>query len=326
MGFEQPPKNTGQEHENEGSARRFKNGLVAELWTKDGPFWESVRDMRARWGIDTQPQLAPRDGRRIGDLVFPRSAPGWTSGEFSDFVSRWIQDLGYIKDRNVPPQFEDAADWNAFISACVLYDPLEESLIDFAKYGDSLAVHAPYTGEPSNEAAKRPLTAAAPIRRLPSEADLEQVQSWLFAHILDEVKRDPGLLRSETNEIIESILHTNFDLQFEYFKRMRELPRRWYIEVAAGLSKTQVGNAFDKIVGAHKPQGEGGAPKRDALIALQCAILYDDHNGRDPEDPRRKKWTYEKLAKKFGLPSARSAKAHVQEGRERRKTKPRPEE
>ena len=326
MGFEQPPKNTGQEHENEGSARRFKNGLVAELWTKDGPFWESVRDMRARWGIDTQPQLAPRDGLRIGDLVFPRSAPGWTSGEFSDFVSRWIQDLGYIKDRNVPPQFEDAADWNAFISACVLYDPPEESLIDFARYGDSPVVHAPFTGEPSNAALKRPLTAAAPFRRLPSEADLKQVQFWFFARVLDEIKRDPGLLRSETNEIIESILQTNFDLQFEYFKRMRELPRRWYIEVAAGLSKTQVGNAFDKIVGAHKPQGEGGAPKRDALIALQCAILYDDHNGRDPEDPRRKKWTYENLAKKFGLPSARSAKAHVQEGRERRKTKPRPEE
>jgi len=326
MDFKQPPENTGKEHENEGSARRFKNGLVAELWTKDGPFWESVSDMRARWGIDVQPQLAPGDGRRIGDLVFPRSAPEYISGEFSDFLTRWIQDLRYIKDKNVPPQFEDAADWNAFISACVLYDPLEESLIDFAKYGDSLAVHAPYTGEPSNEAAKRPLTAAAPIRRLPSEADLRQVQFWLFARILDEIKRDPGLLRSDTNEVIESILQTNFDLRFEYFKRMRELPRQWYIEVAAGITKTQVGNTFDKIVGARKQQGEGGAPKRDALIALQCAILYDDHNGRDPEDPRRKKWTYEKLAKKFGLPSARSAKAYVQEGRERHAKKPRPEE
>jgi hypothetical protein len=156
MAFKQPPENIGQEHENEASARRFKNGLVAELWTKDGPFWESVRDMRARWGIDVQPQLAPGDSLRIGDLVFPRSAPGRDSGEFSDFLGRWIQDLGTIKHNNVPPQLEDAADWNAFISACVLYDPPEESLIDFARYGDSPVVHAPYTGEPSNEAAKRP--------------------------------------------------------------------------------------------------------------------------------------------------------------------------
>lgn len=322
MAFKQPPENIGQEHENEASARRFKNGLVAELWTKDGPFWESVRDMRARWGIDAQPQLAPGDSPSIGDLVFPRSAPGWASGEFSDFVGRWIQDLRYIKGRNVPPQFKDAEDWNAFISACVLYDPPEESLIDFARYGDSPVVYAPYTGEPSNEAVKLPLTEAAPIRRLPSEADLKQVQSWLFARILDEVKRDPGLLRSETNEIIESILQTNFDLQFEYFKRMRELPRRWYIEVTTNITKKQVENTFDKIVGAHKTSRERGAPKRDPLVALQCAILYDDHNGTDPKDPRRKQWTYEKLAREFGLSSARSAKAHVQEGRKRRRNKP----
>ena len=320
MGFEQPPENTGREHENEGSARRFKNGLVAELWTKDGPFWESVSEMRTRWEIDARPQLAPGDSPRIGDLVFPQSAPGWASGEFSDCVNRWIQDLGYINDRNVPPQFEDTADWNAFISACVLYDPPEESLIDFARYGDSPVVHAPYTGEPSNEAVKLPLTEAAPIRRLPSETDLKQVQSWLFARLLDEVKRDPGLL-PDTNETIESILQTNFDLQFEYFKRMRELPRRWYIEVTTNITKKQVENAFDKIVGAHKPSGERGAPKRDPLVSLQCAILYDDHNERDPKDPRRKQWTYEKLAREFGLPSARSAERHVQEGRKRRRNK-----
>jgi hypothetical protein len=237
-----------------------------------------------------------------------------------------MQDLGYIKDKNVPAQFEDAADWNAFISACVLYDPPEENLIEFAGHGDSRIVHAPYTGEPSNEAAKLPLTEAAPIRRLSSEADLKQIQSWLFARILDEIKRDPSLLQFDANEVIEGILQTNFDLRFEYFKRMRELPRRWYIEVAAGTTKTQVGNAFDKIVGAHKPQGEGGAPRRDALVALQCAILYDDYNERDPKDPRRKKWTHEKLARKFGLPSARSAGLYVEEGRERRRNKPRPEE
>ena len=193
-------------------------------------------------------------------------------------------------------------------------------MIDFARYGDSPVVHAPYTGEPSNEAVKLPLTEAAPIRRLPSETDLKQVQSWLFARLLDEVKRDPGLL-PDTNETIESILQTNFDLQFEYFKRMRELPRRWYIEVTTNITKKQVENAFDKIVGAHKPSGERGAPKRDPLVSLQCAILYDDHNERDPKDPRRKQWTYEKLAREFGLPSARSTERHVQEGRKRRRNK-----
>src|SRR5215217_7149495 len=102
MGFEQPPENTGREHENEGSARRFKNGLVAELWTKDGPFWESVRDMRTRWGIEARPQLVAGDSPRVGDRVLPESAPGSPWEEFADFLGRWMQDLGLIKDKNIP--------------------------------------------------------------------------------------------------------------------------------------------------------------------------------------------------------------------------------
>jgi hypothetical protein len=157
MGFKQPPENTGREHENEGSARRFKKGLVAELWMKDGSFWESIRDVRTRRGIEAQPQLVSGDGPRIGDLVFPQAATSYPSEEFSDFLGRWRQDLISIKDKNIPAQrdknipaqFEDAADWNAFISAYVRYDPPEENLLEFASYGDSRIVHAPYTGEPS---------------------------------------------------------------------------------------------------------------------------------------------------------------------------------
>jgi hypothetical protein len=54
---------------------------------------------------------------------------------------------------------------------------------------------------------------------------------------------------------------------------------------------------------------------RDPLVAIQCAILYNRHNQKDPEDGRRRTWTYERLAEEFGLKSARAATAHVIVGR-----------
>ena len=60
----------------------------------------------------------------------------------------------------------------------------------------------------------------------------------------------------------------------------------------------------------------------DKLIPLQCVVLYDHHNERAPDDRRCWKWTYQKLAEEFKLPSARVAKAYVQEGRELLKDKP----
>jgi hypothetical protein len=41
--------------------------------------------------------------------------------------------------------------------------------------------------------------------------------------------------------------------------------------------------------------------ERDPLVAIQCAILYDRFNGKDPADGRRQIWTYERLAEEFQL-------------------------
>ena len=61
----------------------------------------------------------------------------------------------------------------------------------------------------------------------------------------------------------------------------------------------------------------------DKLVAVQCAILYDDYNSREPEDGRLKKWTHEKLAvqfREYGVKDARSAEEHIKVGREYRST------
>lgn len=113
------------------------------------------------------------------------------------------------------------------------------------------------------------------------------------------------------------------DLRTEFQEKKKALTRRYYIGVEEGVSKEDVGRAFDRIPTLHKTRLRGGAPRRDPLVALQCALLYDHYNGRDHQDRRRKKWTYEKLAEKFVLPSAGAAEDHVIYGREIIEAKPR---
>ena len=104
------------------------------------------------------------------------------------------------------------------------------------------------------------------------------------------------------------------------------------IVVTEQTTLKDVENAFRAIKAAYKTEDFGGRPLMNKLIALQCAILYDDHNERDPQDPRRWKWTHKKLAEKFKLTgkggqiSTRAAKAHIKEGRELRRNKPQPKE
>jgi len=60
----------------------------------------------------------------------------------------------------------------------------------------------------------------------------------------------------------------------------------------------------------------------DKLVAVQCAILYDDYNSTDPDNGRVKRWTYETLAvemQAFGVKNKRSAELHIEFGRKLRK-------
>jgi hypothetical protein len=98
--------------------------------------------------------------------------------------------------------------------------------------------------------------------------------------------------------------------------RNRETPFRHYIMVEEYTTEAEVKRAFRLISATLTERPEKGAPRRDPLIAAQCAILFDRHNQPDPSDRRKKSWTYPKLAEEFGLKSAQAAKEHVEIGRE----------
>jgi hypothetical protein len=90
---------------------------------------------------------------------------------------------------------------------------------------------------------------------------------------------------------------------------------RYDIRVDEDTSEADVRRAYWKIRAIRKKHSKAGAPKRDQMIAVQCAILYDEENLSDAADGRRKRWTHARLANRYGLNSGRAAKAHIELGR-----------
>jgi hypothetical protein len=315
------PRREASNLDPEPSARRFKNGLVAELFTQNGPFWESVRDVRTRWRIKPEKQLPP-GGFGVSSTIMPKASPGGETG--LDLFDRWRKELKVIEDKVVPVRFRDSAEWEGFISACVLCDPPKDKLFEFATHGDP---RIPCSRLEHYEESKLPLKAAAPIRLLPDESDFEEVYLWLVDQLLEELgARHLQALGLDVEALVRDIFD-NTDLNNEFWRRKQAVARREYIEIGDHVSKEDVGRAFDKALYMRRLQGEtpheGGAPERDLLLALHIAILHDDLNENDPTDKRRKRWTLQRLAEEHGLGSAGTARNYLHQGRQlRSKRKP----
>jgi hypothetical protein len=160
--------------------------------------------------------------------------------------------------------------------------------------------------------------AMPPIATLRDAHKAESIESWYWQKIIDEIGerylKPQGL---DTKEILLKVMRDTPDLLRRREElRNRETPRRHYITVGAYTTEADVKRAFRLISATLTERPEKGAPKRDPLIAAQCAILYDRHNQPDPTDGRKKSWTYPKLAEEFGLKSGGAAKRYIEIGRE----------
>lgn len=205
------------------------------------------------------------------------------------------------------------ASWEDFLSACVLYDPPEDQLLEFASYGDP---------EPTVFSGGRLPTKAnleglpemvdPPIRSL---ADLMGAKDWYWHRVLDHIGAkylEPWGV--DVQALLETVMWEVPGLYEEHLETYRRYSRRYYIEVAEHTTREDVEKAFHMIRSIEPPKRN--KPPRDRLTAVQCAILHGDHNARDPEDRRRWRWTFEKLADKFGLQGARAAKDYVKLGKQ----------
>jgi hypothetical protein len=280
-----------------------------------------------------------------------------------EFESAWYRDLDKILQSTVPSELGASnigdfslvglpaggrrlgmgtvyGSWLLFTSACVLYDPPETALIEFAEYATPkpyrVSVGNSYRGE---DADKSLSMQALPIREQPDSADLRDMIMSQIDLILDEInKHYLQALGLDVHAIWQDVT-SKPDVMNEIYRQEELLRERLYIEVFEHTTDKDV-RAARRAIRARQERDRflvpaaadpatrleilqekqnrprpRGKSARDPLVAIQCAILYDRHNGKDPVDGRRQKWTYERLAEQFRLKSTRPATEHVKAGR-----------
>jgi hypothetical protein len=231
--------------------------------------------------------------------------------------------------------------WLLFASACVLYDPPETSLIPFAEYSTPEAYRVSFGNSYRSEDVDKSVSMLAPpIKEQPDSGELRDMIMSQVDLILDEINRHHlQALGLDVHAMWQDVLYKP-DVIKEICRQEELLRKRLYIEVHEHTTDKDV-RAARRVVRARQERDRFRVPgaadsatrleilqekqnspqlrgksERDPLVAIQCAILHDRHNHKDPADGRRRIWTYERLADEFKLKSARAATEYAIAGRE----------
>jgi hypothetical protein len=303
---------------------RFKRSVVLDLYLRQGTAWKEVRAFRERWAITPTVQLPPKKSplsMHYPEYGWPREydAEGGQNREWVELASRWGGEIHALAQRFVPEHYRPdplrEELWVGFMSACVVYDPPEVALLTFAERGGPVLLGLSPTdkhwvgfGNPYHA------MLAPPIRTLRDGDKSESLEGWFWEQVIKEIQErflEPAGMN--IREMMREIFDSSPSLLKRYQDlRKQETPYRHYIAVGEETTADDVQRAF-KLISATLPErSRKGAPRRDPLIALQCAILHDRHNARDPEDRRRWRWSYERLAEEFRLGSGETKKAKEQ--------------
>ena len=131
-------KGAGGELPSSGEAEinRLKGELIVSLFTKRGPFWESIKKVRERWGVTPHVRVPP--AAAATDAFDPEFGfhlpekpllPARVLGAHQvgiGFLSAWKRAINGLQERTLPEKYhsrEALREWGSFFAACVLYDP-----------------------------------------------------------------------------------------------------------------------------------------------------------------------------------------------------------
>ena len=311
----------------EGRLRQLRNDLVLQLYLKRGLLWEAVHDVRDRWNVVAKVQLPPPV---VGRLL-PEDAPdfddedrqkfGENYQDYLEYARQWDEEMSAIRSKVIPEpplpttdvfDYKLERSWNDFLSACVLYDPPDDQLIEFASYRNLRPAYLsdPQVLDKGINLEGRPEMVDPPVKSLWA---LNEVGDWYWRRILAYVSE--RYLESQGVDVEALLEHAMLEipgLREERREKYEQYSKSHYIEVDEYTTLKDVKNAFQMVRSIQPPKRT--KPPRDRLTAVQHAILYERHNRADPEDRRGRRWTYKKLAKHFGLKGPRAAKDHVELG------------
>jgi hypothetical protein len=121
--------------------RRAKRRIVLDVFLARGPTWKHIREMRERWGIEAQTQVPPP---YQGAEYTPQALQSRPEEEFGEEAERWHatfdewrNDLAALYEAVIPDEARGSGymtfGWSVFLSMCVLFDPPETQLVEFAE-------------------------------------------------------------------------------------------------------------------------------------------------------------------------------------------------
>ncbi len=177
----------------------FKREVVLQIVMQRGPAWDAVSDMRSRWGVSARTELPPASSN-WPNYPFPEHWPEEYTDEggsrwaldLDALRDRWGLDLAALRDRIVPEPYHWGpvdTSWRSFLGACVLFDPPDQELRAFSKFGGPRAVGIPriYVDRDNRFGVPPHIMAMPPIATLRDAYKAESIESWYWQKIIDEI-------------------------------------------------------------------------------------------------------------------------------------------
>ena len=278
---------------------QFKRKLVLDLFLRRGDFWAEIEGFRARWDID-----AVRG--------FPSG--GFWLRPFEDEDERrreYDRGLFDLEMRVVKKRFRQAfTDWARFFSMCVMYDPPDDGLIEFSAQGGP----SPSAPEDPNwmndwppEGTSTDLRMVAhPVKWLRDPDEQRSNESHYYGRMIAKIgERHLAPLGLDVWELFHEVRQSCPEISEEYRENRRQNRAKPYIEVNDWTTRNDIVNGLRLIRQARPPRPVEGAPLRDHLVAVQCALHCD-----------RRGWSHEQIAELYNWTDPRRVGEYVKLGRE----------
>lgn len=294
--------------------RALRRQLTLDLFLHSGRCWESVSEFRSSRGLEVMvgAPLDPQVEQFVNAVSIETQSSDWI-----DEPSRSAYDT--LIPHDCQSSLNLANPWIVFLHKLFLFDPPADRLLEYAA-GPLSALTARPTPVNSLTATKKghggdspPAMVAPPVAlTLDPQHVLDTVTYYTSAFLAELHNRlsPAGVdVWKTANEIRSDI--PELDPQF-WVDQAYRLGGHMCIVVRAGTTEEDVRGAF-RLMRRGEGTGKAGAPRRDALTCVQCAIWYDEFG-----------WSHERIGKHFGWaiqkpPGAKrrceTAREHIAEGR-----------
>jgi hypothetical protein len=188
-------------------------------------------------------------------------------------LEAWQSNIESLVDVIAPDHNPSEFDyWTTFVANCVLYDPPDDKLCEFAE-----------------AAGKLPQPISLSRADLPDPHFVEALEKQFWAEVLREMDRRLAPTGIDLFGLFSNILENPTPAMQNIAQQKLSIPTAPHIKLTPDTTAEQVKVTFKAIADEMEARPKAGRPPRDRLVAVQCHILSEKYS-----------WSDIQLATKFG--------------------------